>query len=225
MNFMELLVTRYIHIKNNRVILNGILELALKEQSVGSLLRFVYRHYAISYPKFFKMDSLCKLGFLSAEILLKDADTLRNYSEEKIGIILGNASSSLDSDEKHQASIRDRSNYFPSPSVFVYTLANIMAGEIAIRHNIKGENTVFIREQFDPEFMVGVVSELFQNHRVTCCLSGWIECYGNEVESFLFVVERADRIKRLKKLQEWFIFDPLNLTKHFIEGKSPSWKI
>ncbi|MBA4393231.1 MAG: 3-oxoacyl-ACP synthase, partial [Desulfobacca sp.] len=131
---MKLLVTRHLHLQNNRVMLNGILESALKEQSVGQFLRSIYRHYTISYPKFYKMDNLCKLGFLSAEILLQGTDILRNYPEEDIGIILGNASSSLDSDEKHQESIQDRSSYFPSPSVFVYTLANIMAGEIAIRH-------------------------------------------------------------------------------------------
>jgi hypothetical protein len=216
---MELLITRHIKLNNNRVILNGSLELVLKEQSVGSLLSSVYRHYTISYSKFFKMDTLSKLGFLSAELLLKGTDILRNYPEEEIGIILGNGSSSLDWDEKHQESIRDRNNYFPSPSVFLYTSANIMAGEIAIRHKIKGENAVFISEHFAPEFMVQVVSELFLNQRVTCCLSGWIECYGDHYESFLFVVERADRIKRLKKLQEWFIFDPLNLEKRLIKGK------
>jgi hypothetical protein len=217
---MELIITRTIQIRNNRVILNGILEAVLKEQPVGSVLPSVYRHYAIHYPKFFKMDNLCKLGFLSAEILLKETDMLRNYPEEEIGIILGNGSSSLDWDEKHQESIRDRSNYFPSPSVFLYTSANIVAGEIAIRHKIKGENAVFIWEQFDSECMVQVVSELFLNQRVTCCLSGWIESYGDCYESFLFLVERADRIKRLKKNPEWFIFNLLNLEKCLIKGKA-----
>jgi hypothetical protein len=212
---MELGITRYIHLINNRVILNGILELALKEQSVGLFLRSVYRHYGISYPKFYKMDNLCKLGFLSAEILLKGTDIIRKYPEEAIGVILGNASSSLDTDEKHQQSIHDRGNYFPSPSIFVYTLANIMAGEIAIRHKIKGENAVFIWERFDPKFMVQVVSELFHNQRVSCCLSGWVECYGDCYESIMVVVEQKITKKRLGKEEKRFVFDPVNLGELF----------
>ncbi|MBI5603263.1 MAG: 3-oxoacyl-ACP synthase [Deltaproteobacteria bacterium] len=217
---MELGITRTIRLQNGRVILDGIVEYSADANSAAAVLRSVYRHYGISYPKFFKMDNLCRLCFLSAEILLQGTDILRNYPGEEIGIILSNASSSLDSDEKHQESIRDANHYFPSPSVFVYTLPNIMVGEIAIRHKIKGENAVLIFEQFDPFFIFQYVSELFRNQRVHCCLAGWIECYGNSYRSLLFVVEQIDRIKRLNKFQEWFIFDPSNLEKCFVEGKS-----
>jgi hypothetical protein len=187
--------------------------------SVGKVIRSVYHHYNIDYPKFFKMDNLSKLGFLSAEILLQGTDILQKYPCEEIAIILENASSSLESDEKHQESIRDRNKYFPSPSVFVYTLPNIMASEIAIRHRIKGENTVFIFEQFDPGFIYHYVSELFRNQRVNCCLSGWIECYGDHYQSFLCIIEQEDKIKRFKGLQEYVMLNTLNVEKLF-KGKS-----
>ena len=32
----------------------------------------LYRRFADDYPKFFKMDTLCRLGFIAAEILLKE---------------------------------------------------------------------------------------------------------------------------------------------------------
>ncbi|MFH0786679.1 MAG: 3-oxoacyl-ACP synthase [Pseudomonadota bacterium] len=212
---MTLGITRSIQIKNHRVILNGIVELTLSERSVGPFFRSLYRHYQINYPKFFKMDNLSQLCFLSAEILLQGTEFLRNTPGEEIGIILGNASSSWESDEKHQESIRDRGDYFPSPSVFVYTLPNIMAGEIAIRHKIKGENTVFIFEQFDPGFWVEYVSELFQNQRVKGCLCGWVEWQRDYYESFLFVVEPKDHLKRPEKGGHWLVFDRLNLGKLF----------
>ena len=215
---MELFITRYIQLQNHRVMLNGIVEYVSEAESVDELFRSVYRHYNIDYPKFFKMDNLSKLGFLSAEILLQGTDILQKYPGEEIGIILENASSSLESDEKHQESIRDRNKYFPSPSVFVYTLPNIMAGEIAIRHNVKGENTVFIFEQFDPGFICHYVSELFRNQRVNCCLSGWIECYRDRYQSFLFIIERDDKIKRFKGLQEYVILNDFNVEKLF-KGK------
>ena len=44
--------------------------------------------------KFYKMDNLCKLGYVAAEYLLKDT----HYRPKEIGIILANASSSLDTE-------------------------------------------------------------------------------------------------------------------------------
>jgi len=216
---MELFITRYMKLQDHRVSLNGIVEHASEAESVDALFRSLYRYYHIDYPKFSKMDNLCKLAFLSAEILLQGTDVIQKYPAEQIGIILENASSSLDYDQKHQESIRDRNQYFPSPSVFVYTIPNIMAAEIAIRHKVKGENTVFISEQFDPELIDHYVSELFRNQRVSCCLAGWIECYGDHYQSFLFVIEQEDNIKRFEGLQEYVILNPLNMEKLY-KGKS-----
>ena len=98
---MELFITRYMKLQDHRVLLNGIVEYASEVGSVGELFRSVYLHYNIDYPKFFKMDNLCKLAFLSAEILLQGTDILQKYPGEQIGIILENASSSLEYDRKH----------------------------------------------------------------------------------------------------------------------------
>ncbi|HYA91683.1 MAG TPA: 3-oxoacyl-ACP synthase [Thermodesulfobacteriota bacterium] len=216
---MELSITKYMKLQDRWVSLNGILEHASEAESVDALFRSVYRHYHIDYPKFFKMDNLCKLALLSAEILLHGTEALQKYPGEQIGIILENASSSLEYDRKHQESIRDRNRYFPSPSVFVYTIPNIMVAEIAIRHKVKGENTVFISEQFDPDLIDHYVSELFRNQRVSCCLSGWIECYGDHYQSFLFLIEQEDKIRGFKGLQEYVIFNTLNMEKLY-KGKS-----
>ena len=88
-------------LQDHRVLLNGIVEYASEVGSVDALFRSVYLHYNIDYPKFFKMDNLCKLAFLSAEILLQGTDVLQKYPSEQIGIILENASSSLEYDRKH----------------------------------------------------------------------------------------------------------------------------
>ena len=166
-----------------------------------------------------RLGRVCKLAFLSAEILLQGTDVLQKYPGEQIGIILENASSSLEYDQKHHESIRDRNKYFPSPSVFVYTIPNIMVAEIAIRHKVKGENAVFISEQFDPELIDHYVSELFHNQQVSCCLSGWVECYGNHYQSFLFIIEHEDKMDRCEGLQEYVILSTLNMEKLY-KGKS-----
>jgi hypothetical protein len=215
---MELLITRYMKLQDHRVWLNGIVEYESEGESVGEFIRSVYRHYHIDYPKFSKMDNLCKLAFLSAEILLRETDILQKYPGEEVAIILENASSSLEYDLRHMESIRDRNNYFPSPSVFVYTIPNIMVAEIAIRHKAKGENAVFIFEHFDPGLIDHYVSQLFRNQQVNCCLSGWVECYGDQYQSFLFIIEQEDKIKRSKGLQESIVFNTLNVEKLF-KGK------
>jgi hypothetical protein len=206
-------------LQDHKVWLNGAVEYILEAGSADKLFRSVYRHYGIDYPKFFKMDNLCKLAFLSAEVLLRDTDILQKYPGEEVAIILENASSSLEYDQKHVESIRDRNKYFPSPSVFVYTIPNIMVAEIAIRHKVKGENAVFILEQFDPGFLYHYVSELFRNQSVSCCLSGWVECYGDHYQSLLFIIEQEGEIKRYKELPEYVIFDTANVEK-LIKGQS-----
>jgi hypothetical protein len=215
---MELLITRHIKVQDRRVWLNGIVDHISEAESVDKSLRSVFRHYDIDYPKFFKMDNLCKLAFLSAEILFQGTDIFQKYPGEDVAIVLENASSSLEYDLKHVESIRDRNKYFPSPSVFVYTIPNIMVAEIAIRHKVKGENAVFILEQFDPGLIDHYVSQLFRNQQVSCCLSGWVECYGDHYQSFLFIVEQENEMKRFKALQEYVIFDTANMEKLF-KGK------
>ena len=212
---MELFITKHIQLQEHRVWLNGIVEYISEEESFGKFIRSVYRHYDIHYPKFFKMENLCKLAFLSAEILLQGTDIHQKYPDEEIGIILENASSSLEYDQKHMKSIRDRNNYFPKPSIFVYTTPNIMVAEIAIRHKVKGENAVFIFEKFHSGFIDHYVSQLFRSQQVSCCLSGWIECYGDHYQSFLFIIEQEDKIKRYTGLQEYDIFNRSNMEKLF----------
>ena len=50
---------------------------------------------------------------------------------------------SLDTDMKHQSIIDREGDDYAAPSVFVYTLPNVAAAEISIRHHIKGENIWF----------------------------------------------------------------------------------
>ncbi len=216
---MELLITRYVKIQDQRVWLNGLVDFVSEAEPFRNWIRSVYSHYHLDYPKFFKMDNLCKLAFMSAEILLRGTDVLQKYPGEEVAIILENASSSLDYDQKHQETIRDRSHYFPSPSVFVYTIPNIMVAEVAIRHQVKGENAVFVFEQFDPAFIDDYVSELFRNRHVSCCLTGWVECYRDHYQSLLFMIEPRDKIKGFKGPEEYVIFDATNMEKLF-EGKS-----
>jgi hypothetical protein len=213
-----MLITRFCSVKPPEIFFNGSVIFSSELNDPAGFMKAAYRRFYIQYPKFFKMDNLCKLAFLSAEILLKDTSVTSRHDSEYIGIILQNSSSSLETDEKHQQSISDRANYFPSPSVFVYTLPNIMAGEIAIRHKIKGENTVFISESPDIKLLYQTVNELFSSKKVSCCIAGWIESYHGCLQSCLMLVENEENANSAIKPEEITIFEPLTIENIFKEA-------
>lgn len=180
-------VTEYRAIVGNKVVFEN------KGSDPIVLFKDIYNEFSIRYPKFFKMDNLCKLGFLTTELLLKGINLSDRYQNDEIGIILMNSASSIDSDRRHQATLVNRENYFPSPSVFVYTLPNIVIGEISIRQKISGEGSFFISESFNADFLVRYIKELFKSGVVKCSIAGWIEFEEDNFRSFLFLVEKADR--------------------------------
>jgi hypothetical protein len=181
----------------------------------AAFIKALYKKEAISYPKFYKMDNLSKLGFLGAEILLKDTAFLDRYRKEEIGIVIMNSSSSLDTDMAYNETIKDKSNYFPSPSVFVYTLPNILIGEICIRHKIKGENAFLVTDQFDPGKVIESVKLLLDKDHAQACLCGWVEVLGDKFESVLFLVEKEKTVKEFNPAREYSPFTIESLTQFY----------
>ena len=161
-----------------------------------------YQHFALQYPKFYKMDSLSKLGWLAAEVLLKDGFNTTSYKPEDVGIVLANANASLDTDIKYFETAKD----IASPALFVYTLPNIVIGEISIRHRFKGENAFFIFDEFDAGFIEQYVSNLINNNILQSCICGWVEVLGEEYKAALYLIEK-------NKNQDSAIFTKENLTK------------
>ena len=185
----EYVITNYCIIRNNRVWLNGNLVFEGREDP-SAFFASVYRHLDISYAKFFKMDNLCKLGFLAAEFVLRNTNFAQVYQGVDVGIILSNASSSIDTDRNHQQSIASRDAYFPSPSVFVYTLANIVIGEICIRHKLYGESAFFIEKDFYPKGMYTCVKQLLDDDVIKCCIMGWVEMDVKDYDAGLYFIEK-----------------------------------
>lgn len=175
-------------ISNNVVYKNGQVVFENKDTAAQDFLLSVYRHFDIKYPKFYKMDNLSKLGWLAAEILLQNSFDPATYKQENTGLVLANANSSLDTDIKYYETAKD----IASPALFVYTLPNIMTGEICIRHNFKGENAFFVFEKFDADFMQVYVNNLFNNDTLQACICGWVELLENEYKTVLFLVGKRE---------------------------------
>ena len=160
-----------------------------KNASLADFLISAYNHFDLKYPKFYKMDFLSKLGWLASEILLKDSFQHANYKSEEIGIVLANSNSSLDTDLKYFESTKD----FASPSLFVYTLPNIVMGEICIKNKFKGENAFFIQETFDANFVQQYVNNLLNNNILQACICGWVDVLHENYEALLFLIEKDEK--------------------------------
>jgi hypothetical protein len=154
--------------------------------TLPEFLAAAYHHFGLQYPKFYKMDNLSKLGWLAAELLLKEGFKTTDYRPEEIAVVLSNSNASLDTDYKYFATIKD----IPSPAVFVYTLPNIMIGEICIRHKFKGENAFFISEAFDAAFIEQYVHGLMDSDNAGACICGWVDVLGEEYMAALFLIEK-----------------------------------
>jgi len=186
-------IQSYITIQNNEIVLNGTFVFKIEPTNFADFSKQAYRNFDIQYPKFFKMDALSKLAFLGAELLLSPITS--SEQENNIALVLANKSSSLDTDVKYQESISDKENYYPSPAVFVYTLPNICLGEISIRHQLKSENSFFIFDVFNTEFMSNYSNILLNSDKADTVLCGWVEFFNDDYNAFLCTISKEENTK------------------------------
>ena len=196
----KLYIQDYCTIKDNKVFLNGEIIFDEGKQELKELLKKIYKSLNLKYSKFFKMDSLSKLAFLASDIILKNTE----LESKDIGIVFSNNASSLDTDRKHQDSINDINNYFPSPAVFVYTLPNISIGEISIRHQLKSENAFFIFKKYNADFHHIYESNLILGKKCDAVLGGWVNLDRDNYDAFLYLITKDGKmnhsVKNLLKL-------------------------
>ncbi len=173
-----LVASCFIH--QGKLVVNGKV-LFSSEATADVFFTELYTLSGANYPKFYKMDAQSQLAFLCAEFLLKD-NTVKGTTPFDWSVVLSCANSSNDTDIKYWENARQA----PSPAAFVYTLPNVMLGEICIRHSFKGENSCFIFDTFDTAFQVNYVNRLLEK-RAKACVHGWVNFFKEEYAAFLFL--------------------------------------
>jgi 3-oxoacyl-(acyl-carrier-protein) synthase len=203
-------ISAYCHIKDQMVAVNGEIIIAESGLEYPAFIKSVYTYFNTQYPKFFKMDNLSKLAFMAADILINQ-EKLGPEKNWNIALVFSNRASSLDTDRKHEDSIKDADNYFPSPAVFVYTLPNICMGEISIRHRLYSENSFFIFDDFNPGYLIDYAHGLLEDGKADKVLCGWVDLEEDAYEAFLYMVgengpfeHNVEAINRLYK-KSWEI--------------------
>lgn len=174
-----------IHISPQGVLLDG---RSIECEGCGdNLIENLYRSGRMNYPKFHKMDSLCKLGFVASELLLQEYSreqkrpAAKGAEEfgESCAVAFAGRYGSLANDIKYQESIQPE-NYYPSPALFVYTLPNIVTGEIAIRNGIKGETNFFLLKEKDWSRIEMLMETLMVERSVSSIVGGWLDYLDGE---------------------------------------------
>lgn len=143
------------------------------DKAFADYIRVEFKQLGESNLKFYKMSDMSKALYIAVERLL----AIEGFSEiepTRRAIILANRSASIDSDIAHQQIVSQRLPEGPSPAVFVYTLANVSAGEMCIRHKIQGDNTFFI-ENRDSGLAEDYARLLIARDRADAVICGWCE--------------------------------------------------
>ena len=195
-------IQAYCTIRGRSIHINGTPFLDVDpSESLPGFLKAAYRELAVDYPKFHKMDGLCKAIFIATELVARTSGPF----EQHMPLIFSNRSSSYLADSRHAADISRPENPVASPATFVYTLPNIAMGEISIRHRLQSENVFFIFDNYLPEFLVPYVNAtLTSTPTANSVLCGWTEITENTCDLFLYRVgtsgQLAHGIEQLNRL-------------------------
>lgn len=179
-------ITRSCLVKNNTLLVDGRVMYTSASGEATLFLTEVYRKFNIDYPKFFKMDSLSKLALLCAECLLEGKNSDQFPDLGNMSVILYNSASSIDTDIRFRRTM----DSIPGPSLFVYTLPNVMIGEICIKYKIYGENYLFVTENFDPDYMVAHSLPVINNPDTEKAIMGYADFTNREALGLFMLLEK-----------------------------------
>lgn len=192
----ELYLTSYTHLSSGGFFKDDIILLPGNDDP-SDLFKQAYQKLGFSYPKFFKMDPLSKLGILGTEPFFTDGKLKERYEDDEIAVVLGNRSSSMASDIAHLKNYTDGT---ASPAVFVYTLPNIVVGEICIRHELYSESNFYIFESFDAEELLAQARVLLAETKAKACVIGWVEYFEKDFNGMFFLLEEEGKTIATKEV-------------------------
>lgn len=160
-------------ISNNTITVdNRIVYAQDPKTDLETFLKEAYQNLNINYPKFHKMDTISKLGILTASVLFQEEQA--THDPLTTGIILSSKSGCQYTDGQYIEGL-NAPEANPNPTLFTYTLPSIVMGEICIKEDIKGENMYLITEELDDEFIDQLTVQMLFEKGMSQCVSGWME--------------------------------------------------
>lgn len=150
------------------------------EATGKALLTDLYKRAVGDYPRFYKMDLLSRLGFLTAELLLKVDEDNDKTEISECAVVLFGRHGSVVADRNYLRTIATPENFYPSPERFIYTLPNIVTGEIAIRHQLHAETTFIYLPRYNESELQRLVQVCAERLPSKYLLTGWVDAENDE---------------------------------------------
>lgn len=171
--------------KGNSITCNEKLLFQIEEQTPVAICAALYKLLNLEYPKFFKMDILSKTAVLLTELLLQTNNHLSlSHQLNTTAVVLATTKGCISVDKQFNATIEN----IPSPALFVYTLPNIMLGEICIKHHFKGEQMCFIHTEPQPDFLNTYAIDLLEHRGSTSVITGYVEATDTNIEAQMWML-------------------------------------
>ncbi|MDR1793590.1 MAG: hypothetical protein LBR36_09185 [Bacteroidales bacterium] len=164
-----------------------------KNLTLTDWLNVLYKELEIDYPKFYKMDNLSKTGFLASEYLLDNELITKEQMHPDGSIMMANSVSSLDTDKKFAQTIAKNDDFFPSPAIFVYTLPNLVAAEIAIRQRFTGNTTFWVAPALNTGIMQNMVLYAFSHSQTQQLIWAWMEYCQEILDIKMLYIKKIDK--------------------------------
>jgi hypothetical protein len=178
-------IVHFSRLTHRALIVDGrtLVELSACEEK-NSLVRIhlLYKKAAFNYPKFFKMDPLCKAGMLC---LLPFAEYLNTHPQASEGGLLFFTDTGCRlTDEEH---IRLMNSSSASPAVFVYTLPNIILGEWSIFSRWVGYGQCFLMPAFNALYVAQRMAAFKADFPRAPLVAGWCSVNDDFFEGILLI--------------------------------------
>ena len=157
----------------------------LFERTQNGILRDLYVAAGLNYPRYFKMDALSKLCMACTELLI-DRGRARHILNDRCAILLANSASSLDSDLAYLQGLITTGR--GSPAQFVYTLPNVMIGELCIRHRLHVHTEMYVMPSPNLPFLSEQAQSLIGTGVCDAALIGWVDVLGEMLNADLSIV-------------------------------------
>lgn len=150
-------------------------------QTTGkALLTELYKDEVGNYPRFYKMDLLSRLGFLAAELLLRADVDKDKAATSDCAVMLFGRHGSVVADRNYLRTIATPEDFYPSPERFIYTLPNIVTGEIAIRHRLHAETTFIYLPRYDGSELQRLIQICAGQLPSKFLISGWVDAEDDD---------------------------------------------
>ena len=169
-------VMHSVHLTDSSLSIDG-REIPVAERG-KPLLTVIYRNMLEDCPRFYKMDVFNRLVYVASQLLVKEESP--EDRDDYRAVVLFNGASTVVADRKHIATVSGSEGFFPSPSVALFTLPNIVTGEIAISNGYKGETSLYILDRRNSPLMEQIVEATFAGSEARSMMTGWVDCTSED---------------------------------------------